>query len=159
MQPMKPERGPDPVVTLRSATATDVSRYVEIEQRVGSRTYATITDPEEALGEINKGSMYMIEVDGAVVGRVAYERKDDGSVYLSDLVIEPAYQNRGLGRVALAKVLEEVGDAKKVWLVTHPDNANAIHLYESFGFAQTGRKEDYFGDGEPRIILTLSRLE
>ena len=50
-------------------------------------------------------------------------------------------------------VLEEFRDVKRIDLVTHPDNIKAIALYQSLGFAIESRKENYYGDGEPRIVM------
>ena len=41
----------------------------------------------------------------------------------------------------------------KIWLVAHLDNIIAIILCESLEFSVTERKENYFGDGESRVIL------
>jgi ribosomal-protein-alanine N-acetyltransferase len=50
-------------------------------------------------------------------------------------------------------LLEEAKGCARIDLVTHPDNAAAIALYGSLGFALESRKEDYFGDGEPRVVM------
>jgi len=78
-------------------------------------------------------------------------------VYLSGLAVDPAYQGLGVGRDALEQVLSEVKNAPKIELLTHPDNENAIKLYQSFGFEITDKKDNYFGDGEPRIVLVKNQ--
>jgi ribosomal protein S18 acetylase RimI-like enzyme len=50
-------------------------------------------------------------------------------------------------------ILEELKDYKRIELVTHPDNKSAIKLYFSFGFLTEKQMENYFGDGEPRILM------
>jgi ribosomal protein S18 acetylase RimI-like enzyme len=39
----------------------------------------------------------------------------------------------------------------------HPDNHAARALYASLGFAPTETRENFFGDGEPRLIMQLVR--
>lgn len=39
-------------------------------------------------------------------------------------------------------------------LAVHPDNQIALRLYASLGFEIKSRQENYFGDGEPRLLLT-----
>jgi len=46
---------------------------------------------------------------------------------------------------------------KRIELVTHPDNP-ALKLYESLGFTVESRKENYWGDGEPRLVLAIVRV-
>lgn len=53
--------------------------------------------------------------------------------------------------LALAK------SAPKIDLVTHPENTKAIRLYESLGFKIAERKENYYGDGEPRVVLVKNK--
>ncbi len=49
-------------------------------------------------------------------------------------------------------LFEKLKDYKKLTLCVHPDN-HARKLYGSFGFKVESRKENYFGDGEPRLIM------
>lgn len=53
----------------------------------------------------------------------------------------------------MKQFMVKIPNVSKVWLVTHPDNAAAIGLYESLGFKITERKENYFGNGTPRVIM------
>jgi ribosomal-protein-alanine N-acetyltransferase len=62
-----------------------------------------------------------------------------------------------LARKAMIHVLNEIELVKRIDLVTHPDNTKAINLYESLGFKIESTIENYFGDGEPRIVMVLSR--
>ncbi len=142
-------------ITLQKATIADIEDYIAIEKKVTSRTYASITEEEEVKKEFENGFVYMIKKDDKSVGIISYEIKDDESAYISGLSIDPDFQGQGIGRIALVKILNEINNVLKVWLITHPDNFRAIKLYESLNFKITGRKENYFGDGEPRIILTL----
>ncbi|MBI5457832.1 GNAT family N-acetyltransferase [Candidatus Kaiserbacteria bacterium] len=144
-------------ITLRKATTADIEAYIAIDRKVGSRRYMPMLEEKEVLEYMAKGPVYMITRGEEVVGTVSYEIKEDESVYISGLAVDPKYQGQGIGRETLRRILEEVKDARKVELLTHPDNANAINLYESFGFKVTGRKENHFGDREPRIVLTLVR--
>ena len=146
---------PNNQIFLQRVTPADVNAYIEIDKKVASKTYFPARGEKAVLDDMAKGPVYMIRKEGKIVGTVSYQRQEDGSVFLNGLAIDPAYWGQGLGREALVKVLEEIKDALKVWLVTHPDNEKAINLYQSLGFQITGRKENYYGDGEPRIILTL----
>jgi ribosomal protein S18 acetylase RimI-like enzyme len=37
--------------------------------------------------------------------------------------------------------------------VAHPENEIALGLYMSLGFEIESRQENFFGDGEPRLVL------
>ncbi|NTW30905.1 MAG: GNAT family N-acetyltransferase [Candidatus Moranbacteria bacterium] len=102
---------------------------------------------------IRDETVYLIEEDGTIVGDISYRVKDADHAYVSGLIIVPEFQRRGLARKAMKMLLEELREFDRVSLDVHPDN-HAVKLYESLGFVVTGREDDLYGDGEPRIIMT-----
>lgn len=153
------EQAPRAEITFQPVTANDIDTYLELERRVEGRTYTAAQNHEEATEELSQGPMYFIRLGDKIIGTVSYSRKEDGSVYLNGLAIDPDFQGQGVGRAVMEQFLDQVKDAPRVWLVVHPDNTRAIELYQSFGFSITDRKEDYHGDGEPRIILTRDQSQ
>lgn len=146
------------VVTLKPATLEDVDVLLALKQKMnGLKTYSVMTDPDDQRNELENTVTYLIERDGKVVGSISYEIKSENHAYLSDLVIDPEYQGQGLGREALTRVLKELEHIERIDLVTHPENSAALHLYLSLGFQVESRKEDYYGDGEPRLTLVKTR--
>ena len=142
------------LIILKPATSADVETLLTLKQKMsGLKTYSVMTDPEEQRNELQNTVTYLIEKDGTVVGSISYEIKSEGHAYLSDLIIDPEYQRQGLGREALTRVLKELEQMERVDLVTHPENNLALQLYTSLGFQVESRKEDYYGDGEPRLVL------
>ena len=122
---------------------------------VGIKTVSTITTEKEWLDEFNNHNevIYLIFKNDVVVGDASYEKKPDGSAYLSGLVIDTQFQRQGIGRKTMEIIMEELKDTKIIKLVTHPENTAAINLYISFGFVIKSRIENYFGDNEPRIEM------
>ena len=107
--------------------------------------------------EMQRGDVYLIERDGVVMGNLSYERQGNDRVYISGLAISPAFQGQGIGREVLSNLLVELKDVRRIDLVAHPDNQTALNLYQSLGFVVESRKENYYGDGEPRLVLMLAR--
>lgn len=146
-------------VSLKKATRADIPLLLDIENKVsGTCIYSPMTQEDEWKEEMLKGSVYLIEKGGEIVGNVSYERKGENIAYISGLVVAPRFQGQGIGREVLNKILEEdLKDMKRIDLVTHPDNMIAQKLYRSFGFVVESRKENYWGDGEPRLVMVLQR--
>lgn len=145
-------------INLRKATPADIPILLDIEQSVaGTKLYSPMLDKGEWEEELKKGVVYIIEENALPVGNTSYEKRFDGSVHISGLVVSSQFQGRGIARAVLTRVLEEVENAKRIDLVTHPDNVPALKLYQSFGFVIESRKENYFGDGEPRLVLVLQK--
>jgi ribosomal protein S18 acetylase RimI-like enzyme len=148
------------IATLNFAAVSpdDVSMFMALVRKCGDRKlYGTPMEVVLALREIINNNLYFIWRAGSVVGMAAYRRRPDGSVYLSNLAIDPAYQRQGIGRAAMSFLLEKSKNAKRIDLVTHPDNQPAIQFYSSLGFEVESRRENHFGDGEPCLVLALAR--
>lgn len=147
-------------ITFQKVTtsAEDIQKYLEIELTAADdEKYSGIFDEVEAQEEMEKNEVYFILADGQTAGSTEYEIISPDEVYLSGLIIKPEFQGQGIARTAIEFRLDKVKDKKRVWLVTHPNNSKIIKLYESYGFKIEGRKENYFGDGEPRLVLVRQK--
>lgn len=49
--------------------------------------------------------------------------------------------------------LKKMTKYPRIELVVHPHNNPAISLYLSLGFKIESWRDNYFGDGEPRLVL------
>ena len=146
-------------VTLKLATIKDIPIFIELEKSLANlKTYSNMTEEDEVREEFKKNIIYLIQNNNKTVGSIEYEIKSLDHVYISGMVINPKFQGQGIGREALSKILGKLESFKRIDLVTHPDNIPALELYKSFGFVVESRKENYFGDGEPRIILVRNNL-
>jgi ribosomal protein S18 acetylase RimI-like enzyme len=142
-------------ISLQRATLNDLETFLTIERSLsGSKTYSAADTEEEAREELTASQVYFIKFNNEVAGSIQYQIKNPDKVYLSGLVIKPEFQGKGIARGALEIVLEKFKTVKQIYLVTHPENTKAIKLYESLGFMVGEKIENYFGDGEPRIVLT-----
>lgn len=145
-------------VTFERATVADAAEFLELENSIPlTPTYSPTTDLNEAVSEIENNVVYFIREGEQLVGNVMYQMKSPDHAYISGIIIRPEFQGCGLAKAAMEKVLEELTGVHTIDLVTHPDNARAIALYESLGFVIGERIENYFDDGEPRIVMTLRK--
>ena len=70
----------------------------------------------------------------------------ESSAYIQTLEVHPALRRRGIGAELLRRVegsASSVG-AQNIELHVDVENAAAIHLYESHGYARQGRQEHYY---------------
>jgi len=147
-----------PDIVLKEATADDADRYTELEKKVGGRTYFALTKKEEFLDELSKRKIFLFKRGEETVGHLSLEiHKNGEEVNFCGFAVDPEYQGRGYGREGLRLVLETVKDAPRIALVTHPDNSKSINMYQSFGFEIVERRENYWGDGEPRVVLVKEK--
>ena len=143
-------------LTYKKVSIVDIPTLLMIEKSIEvSKTYSAMLEENEWIKAIKDGPVYIIEKNKKVVGNVMYEMKSSDHAYISGIVILPEFQGQGLARKTMSFLLKEIGSVKRIDLVTHPDNTKAINLYESLGFKIESREEDYFGDGEPRVVMVL----
>ena len=143
-------------IYLKKATIADIPILLKIEKSVsGTKIYSPTLEECEWKEEFKKGIIYLIEKDGVAIGSLLYEKKNNKNVYIGGLAINPHFQGQGIARKTMMIVLEKFKDMRRIDLVTHPNNIRAINLYQSLGFITESRKENYYGDGEPRIIMAL----
>jgi ribosomal protein S18 acetylase RimI-like enzyme len=145
-------------LNLKRAAIEDIDRFLDLEKlAAGTLIYSAMTDRKDALDEISKNTVYLIEKDGEIVGDISYEIRDGKTAYISGFMVDPRFQGQGVGRQAMAMIMEELKGMEKIELVTHPRNTKALMLYLSLGFEIERWKDNYFGDGEPRVSLAKKK--
>lgn len=139
---------------LERATIEDIQALLEIEKTtMGLKVYSGYFNEKEIEEYVKNSIVYLIKNNNDIVGSISYDVMGSDHADISGLVIKPEFQKQGFGRKAMELLFEKLKDYKKLTLCVHPDN-HARKLYESFGFKVESRKENYFGDGEPRLIMT-----
>ncbi|NIF58757.1 GNAT family N-acetyltransferase [Enterobacter sp. Ap-916] len=79
------------------------------------------------------------EHDSQAVGYLWFSLEDN-SAFLSDIMLIPEFQGKGMGRDFIRAFLNELASqgAFEVELRVSPDNQRALNLYKEFGFRITG---------------------
>ena len=124
---------------------------------------ADIADGERRARE--EGHPYVIEVDGAPIGRIglnAFRRRDRiCSLYV--LIGERSAWEQGYGTDAVAALVDEAfdrSDLDRVELWSTSDNERAIHVYEKCGFVVDGRLPERSWKGGAwvdRVVMSVTR--
>ncbi|MBZ9769414.1 GNAT family N-acetyltransferase [Mesorhizobium sp. CA6] len=117
---------------------------------------ASNVDSLEEAGEDDEAIARAVVAAGRVVGFLMYSApEDDDEAIIYRFMIDRREQGKGLGRAAVAGVLEEIGllgHIRRVSICYEPDNEAARRLYAGFGFVETELDED----GEMIAVLQLS---
>ncbi len=85
-------------------------------------------------------TIFFAEVDGNLAGRIKMLRWWNQFAYVDDIVVNPEYRGRGIGRTLLERGIQwaHENNFPGVMLETQDDNVPACTLYESCGFALSG---------------------
>jgi RimJ/RimL family protein N-acetyltransferase len=139
------------MITLKKATKNDWQIILDFEKAANSQTFHAMTTKKEIHDFLENNKVFFIGSENKTVGLIGYEPKQDTN-YISELIIGAEYQNKGFATQAIKELVKTLGD-KPCELHTHPENISAIIVYLKSGFKIKGWLDNYYGDGEPRILL------
>jgi ribosomal-protein-alanine N-acetyltransferase len=103
------------------------------------------------------GLYLVLEERGEVFGQIGV-RHVLGELHITTIAVKPEYRRRGHARALIAAALAAYPNASHVHLEVRPTNVEAIALYESLGFRETGRRPRYYGD-EDALLMTRNLEE
>ena len=142
---------PTPPITLRSATRDDIDHLFTIHQA------ASIDIVVATWGEWDEDwqiEYFRKQFDPAIRQVICYDDKDVGFLdvlfqpdefFLQNIVIDPAFQGRGIGTELIGQILIKAEDAVmpvKLWVLKV--NSGARNLYERLGFILRGETDTHY---------------
>jgi len=143
-------------VQIRSATAADIPSIMQLERQSPTAGHWTAEQYREAF-----------QRDGATRLVLIAEGKETSTVgflvaqhlvpewELENIVVAPTARRKGLGKRLLDALLAAAKktNSKSVFLEVRESNTAARTLYETAGFAQTGRRKSYYTNPPEDAIL------
>ena len=73
-----------------------------------------------------------------------------------NVAVDPDRRRRGVATALIERLFEEAGDGERYTLEVRVSNAEAIEMYEPFGFRSAGRRRRYYHDNnEDALIMWL----
>jgi len=142
-------------IELKKATTDDWQEILNFEKEAASYTFHAMTTEQEIKDFFVNNNVFFIVDGDETVGAIGYEEKQDSN-YISELIVGSNFRGHGYGFKALEELLKTIGN-RVCELHTHPENSKAIIVYLKAGFKIKDWKDNFFGDGEPRIILVRDK--
>ena len=146
---------PETHFLFRKMTERDIPDVASLEKRLFSRPWS-----EQSLSQaLRQNTLFVVaEEKNIVVGYCGmYCAFGEGEI--TNVAVEPSWQNRGIGRGMMGYLLQQAScqGVRRIVLEVRVSNENAIHLYESIGFKSCGiRKNLYDMPMEDGIIMEIS---
>jgi histidinol dehydrogenase len=152
-----------PKVTLREINDDNVDAIGKLQVAGTQSSY--IANNWKSLAQVNymgeAGSAYAIYADEIPVGltllwdsRIDPDEEDRADeLHIWRIMVDEAYQNRGIGKQVMAQVIEKARSmgVARVALSHMPGNNAAGAFYQRLGFVYTGKEND----GELEMIFSL----
>jgi aminoglycoside 6'-N-acetyltransferase len=136
-------------VLLRPATTRDVERLLSIRREPEvARRWGAVDEGEIRSEYVGSDEVFVIEVDGEVVGAVQYHEEEDPMYRHAgiDIFVATAHHRRGIATDAIRTLAAHLlGDRGHHRLTIDPaaDNHAAIAAYEGVGFRRVGVMRAY----------------
>jgi putative acetyltransferase len=160
-------------VTIRSAEPADAPAVSALLGRIGTFE-GTLQLPDvpvssrvEMISRYEPTGIKLVAIaEGELVGMAGLHPVHPGlrraHVRGLGIAIAPEWQGRGVGRRMMERLLawaDNWGGVLRIELNVHEDNAPAIALYRSLGFAEEGRHRGYaLKNGRYVDAFTMARL-
>lgn len=141
---------------IRAAEKSDLDAVWEVERGVfGSDLYPRFFF-RQALDLWGGLLRVAAPPSGALAGYVlAAPSWRPGEAWILSAAVRGEHRGRGVGARLTRDVLGVLAasGAREVLLTVDRDNRRARGLYEKLGFRVEGEEADYFGPGEPRVLM------
>lgn len=134
-------------VTFREITKDNLREAAHLKVAPGQEGFVASNEYSVAQSKFYPTWTPLGIYDGDVmVGFLMYGKDEDGdgAYWIIRLMVDERYQGRGFGRAAmkaLLRLLREKPDCGDIFLGYEPENTQAVALYRSLGFLETGRVE------------------
>ncbi len=133
---------------------------LEFVHRLDEAVYGSHCYPQFVLRQLfDTQGQYLLGafMDNKLVGFILGAQESGGeTAWLLALTTNPDFRNAGIGTSlfrAMVDLFRQKG-VRSLFLTVAEDNAPAIHLYrDKFMFEVVRTEPNYFGDGEPRLVM------
>ncbi|HEY7772041.1 MAG TPA: ribosomal protein S18-alanine N-acetyltransferase [Marinagarivorans sp.] len=144
-------------LTSRALAIDDLPAVLAVEQR----THFTPWSEANLRSSINSSHLCrgLFTQDGAIAGYAVFSLVA-GEAELLLFVIDGKHHGKGLGRLFLESLIEQLADvAQALFLEVRAGNQPAISLYENIGFNQVGERMNYYATPWGREDALVYALE
>ena len=105
----------------------------------------------------SRAATWLAEDQCGLVGFAIVEwlKAADGSTaYIETIEVSEEFRGRGVGSELLRRIEDSAraAGARSIWLHVDVKNGSAIRLYESHGYQQKGREEDFYGPDHSALV-------
>ena len=145
------------MITYEKMTAAHIAQVAALEKLCFSDPWS-----ENSIGSElnNKLSLWLVALDGENLAGYIGSQSVCGESDMMNVAVSPDYRRQGIGE----KLVEELALQLKaagnecLTLEVRVSNAPAIALYEKLGFAQVGRRPNYYRNPKEDALILKKAL-
>jgi [ribosomal protein S18]-alanine N-acetyltransferase len=135
---------------IRTLGYTDLPHVIAIERRSFPAPWSLAM----FVLELSKPATVCIGAvrDGELVGYLVCSRYHT-VWHLMNVAVDPVHRRTGIGTALMERLFETAGPGERYTLEVRVSNAEAIEMYESFGFRSAGMRRRYYHDNNEDALI------
>ena len=141
------------MIKIKSMESVHIPQVAELEKLCFSEPWS-----ENSLtSELNNPlSLWLVALDGNCVAGYVGSQSVMGESDMMNIAVDPNYRRKGVAAALVEELVRKLRERENYCLTleVRASNDAAIKLYEKLGFAQTGRRPNYYrSPKEDALIL------
>ena len=139
-------------MTITTMGQEHVSQVAELEKQCFSDPWSEKSVASELENPL---SLWLVALEGDTVTGYVGSQTVMGETDMMNVAVSPAYRRRGIARELIQALLRELArqGSHRLTLEVRASNAPARALYESLGFAQVGRRPNYYRNPKEDALI------
>ena len=139
-------------MTITTMGQKHVSQVAELEKQCFSDPWSEKSVASELENPL---SLWLVALEGDTVAGYVGSQTVMGETDMMNVAVSPAYRRRGIARELIQALLRELArqGSHRLTLEVRASNAPARALYESLGFAQVGRRPNYYRNPKEDALI------
>ncbi len=139
-------------MTITTMGQEHVSQVAELEKQCFSDPWSEKSVASELENPL---SLWLVALEGDTVAGYVGSQTVMGETDMMNVAVSPAYRRRGIARELIQALLRELArqGSHRLTLEVRASNVPARALYESLGFAQVGRRPNYYRNPKEDALI------
>ena len=146
------------MIRLEKMTATHVSQVAELEKICFSDPWS---EKSVATELTNPLSLWVVALDEEQVAGYVGSQSVEGEADMMNVAVHPNYRRRGIAGELVTHLIVQLAEnnVHSLALEVRASNVPAISLYEKLGFAQVGRRPNYYRNPKEDALILKKEWE
>ena len=135
-----------------------VAQIAQLEKRCFSDPWSENSIRSELTGRL---SLWVVALDGATVAGYIGSPSGLGESDMTNVAVAPEYRRRGSAQALILELIRRLSQQgnRSLMLEVRASNTPAITLYHKLGFAQVGRRPNYYRNPKEDALILRKEWE
>lgn len=145
------------MISYRQANAFDLPVFVSLDKELFPYSPWSTSQYKEEFSAPTRHFVVAVDDEQRIIGYAGVFAPGNAEADVLTVGVVPSYRGKGVARHLMSLITEWAvkQGSTAMMLEVMIDNAEAIGLYESLGYAKLNTRKDYFGPGLDALVMRL----